>query len=79
MSSKIINDFESALQIELDKLPYEKHADAGMYNDGYLDGFEIGALWAKQFFQNRKKMKMKILNEKSNNTDLVSGIYNVEI
>lgn len=40
------NNFEELLQKELDKLPY-KHGDDGMYNDGKLDGFELGARWAK--------------------------------
>ena len=39
-------DFEEQLKIELDKLPYEKHVDDGQYNDGQLDGFELGARWA---------------------------------
>jgi hypothetical protein len=39
-------DFEEQLKIELDKLPYKKHVDDGQYNDGQLDGFELGARWA---------------------------------
>lgn len=39
-------DFEKELQKELDKLPFTKHADDGLYNDGQLDGFELGARWA---------------------------------
>ncbi len=42
-------EFESALTYELSKLPYTKHLDDGMYNDGQIDGFEIGARWAKTY------------------------------
>lgn len=45
----IDNLFESALQVELDKLPYEKHVDDGQYNNGQVVGFEVGARWAKEF------------------------------
>jgi len=41
-------EFESTLKTELDKLPYEAHADDGMFNDGMLDGFELGARWARK-------------------------------
>jgi hypothetical protein len=44
------NNFEKKLQSELDKLPYEKHLDDGMYNDGQVAGFEIGARWAFESF-----------------------------
>jgi hypothetical protein len=38
--------FDEKLQAELDKLPFESGVDDGMYNDGVLDGFELGARWA---------------------------------
>ena len=43
----MINDenFIIGLEKELAKLPYEKHLDDGQYNDGVLDGFELGAEW----------------------------------
>jgi len=37
--------FDEKLQAELDKLPFESGADDGIYNDGVLDGFELGARW----------------------------------
>ena len=42
---------------ECNKLPFEKHVDCGMYNDGQVDGFELGAKW----------MKEQILNQTYNN------------
>jgi hypothetical protein len=33
---------------ECNKLPFEKHVDCGMYNDGQIDGFELGAKWMKE-------------------------------
>ena len=42
---------------ECNKLPFEKHVDCGMYNDGQIDGFELGAKW----------MKEQILNQTYNN------------
>jgi hypothetical protein len=39
--------FESALEAELNKIPYTKHVDDGQYNDGQLAGFEKGAEWAR--------------------------------
>lgn len=43
----MINDrkFIIGLEKELAKLPYTKHLDDGQYNDGVLDGFELGAEW----------------------------------
>jgi len=38
---------------EMDKLPFSKHIDDGLYNDGQLIGFELGAKW----------MRDKILNK----------------
>lgn len=38
-------DFEQELDEQLNKLPYTKHLDDGQYNDGVLDGFELGARW----------------------------------
>jgi GT2 family glycosyltransferase len=49
-------NFESQLKAKIDELPFTKHVDAGMYNDGQIDGFEAGARWAKEKFT-----KMKIL------------------
>lgn len=43
--------FERKLQIEIDKLPYEKHVDDGQYNDGVCDGFEMGARWVWNNFK----------------------------
>lgn len=45
--------FETALQQELDKLPYTKHLDDGGFNDGQLAGFERGARWGR-CFQNKE-------------------------
>ena len=33
---------------ECNKLPFEKHVDCGMYNDGQVDGFELGAKWMRE-------------------------------
>ena len=33
---------------EMDKLPFSKHVDDGLYNDGQLMGFELGAKWMKE-------------------------------
>jgi len=38
---------------EMDKLPFSKHIDDGLFNDGQLSGFELGAQW----------MRDKILNK----------------
>ncbi len=40
---------------ECNKLPFEKHVDCGMYNDGQIDGFELGAKWMKQIILNQNK------------------------
>ena len=32
---------------EMDKLPFSKHVDDGLFNDGQLMGFELGAKWNK--------------------------------
>lgn len=42
-----MKNFEDLLQKELEKLPYIKHLDDGQYNDGRIEGFELGARWAK--------------------------------
>lgn len=44
---------DEEIEKECNKLPFEKHVDCGMYNDGQIDGFELGARW----------MKEKILNQ----------------
>lgn len=46
-----MDNFEEALQVELDKLPYEQHVDDGMYNDGKQAGFELGARWALEYIK----------------------------
>lgn len=40
---------------ECNKLPFEKHVDCGMYNDGQIDGFELGAKWMKEQILNQIK------------------------
>ena len=40
---------------EMDKLPFSKHVDDGLYNDGQLMGFELGAKWMKEQILNQKK------------------------
>lgn len=49
-----MDNFEKLLQQELDKLPYEKHVDDGLYNDGQLAGFELGAIWALNYAKSNK-------------------------
>ena len=36
---------------EMDKLPFSKHIDDGMFNDGQLNGFELGATWMRDKIQ----------------------------
>ncbi len=38
---------------EMDKLPFSKHVDDGLYNDGQLMGFELGAKWIKEQILNK--------------------------
>ena len=40
---------------EMDKLPFIKHVDDGLYNDGQLIGFELGANWIKEQILNKNK------------------------
>lgn len=40
---------------EMDKLPFTKHVDDGLYNDGQLIGFELGANWMKEQILNQNK------------------------
>ena len=40
---------------ECNKLPFEKHVDCGMYNDGQVDGFELGAKWMKEQILNQNE------------------------
>ena len=40
---------------ECNKLPFEKHVDCGLYNDGQIDGFELGAKWMKEQILNQNK------------------------
>ena len=46
---------EQEINEECNKLPFEKHVDAGMYNDGQIDGFELGAKWMKEQILNQNK------------------------
>ena len=39
---------DEEIEKECNKLPFEKHVDCGMYNDGQIDGFELGAKWMKE-------------------------------
>ena len=60
-----LNNFSQLTPIELpsdedileecNKLPFEKHVDCGMYNDGQVDGFELGAKWMKEQILNQNK------------------------
>ena len=59
--------FEMALQAELDKLPYERHVDDGMYNDGRQAGFELGARWALGFIETLLPTEEEIQTESDNN------------
>ena len=43
------------IEKECNKLPFENHVDAGMYNDGQIDGFELGAKWMKEQILNQNK------------------------
>jgi len=43
------------IEEECNKLPFEKHVDCGMYNDGQIDGFELGAKWMKEQILNQNK------------------------
>jgi len=38
--------FDEALEEKLKDLPYTPHLDDVGYNDGVIDGFELGAEWA---------------------------------
>jgi hypothetical protein len=40
---------------ECNKLPFEKHVDCGLYNDGQIDGFELGVKWMKEQILNQNK------------------------
>ena len=46
---------DDEIEKECNKLPFEKHVDAGMYNDGQIDGFELGAKWMKEQILNQDK------------------------
>lgn len=39
---------------EMDKLPFSKHIDDGMFNDGQLMGFELGAKWMRDKILNKQ-------------------------
>ena len=40
---------------EMDKLPFSKNVDDGLFNDGQLMGFELGAKWMKEQILNQNK------------------------
>ena len=46
----IPESFTTSMLEEQSKLPYEKHADDGQYNDGQIMGFQLGAEWAYRNF-----------------------------
>ena len=46
---------DEEIEKECNKLPFEKHVDCGMYNDGQIDGFELGAIWMKEQILNQNK------------------------
>lgn len=46
---------DEEIEQECNKLPFEKHVDCGMYNDGQIDGFELGAIWMKNQILNQNK------------------------
>ena len=46
---------DEKIEKECNKLPFEKHVDCGMYNDGQIDGFELGAKWMKEQILNQNK------------------------
>ena len=46
---------DEEIEKECNKLPFEKHVDCGMYNDGQIDGFELGAKWMKKQILNQNK------------------------
>ncbi len=47
---ELIKQFQTALEAEINKLPYTKHLDDGQFNDGQVSGFELGAEFARDFF-----------------------------
>lgn len=46
-----MKDFVKLLYDKLKELPYTKHVDDGQYNDGQINGFEEGAMWALNLFK----------------------------
>ncbi len=38
---------------EMNKLPFTKHLDEGRYNEGVINGFEMGVQWALKFMINK--------------------------
>ena len=70
--SKYIMDFEEDVKLispiklpsdeeigkEMDKLPFSKHVDDGLFNDGQLMGFELGAEWMKEQILNQNKTRV---------------------
>lgn len=55
VKSEGAEEFEEALDKQLDALPYTKHLDDGQYNDGQVAGFERGARWCNDFANADKK------------------------
>ena len=49
---------DEEIEKECNKLPFEKHVDCGMYNDGQIDGFELGAKWMKEQILNQNKTRV---------------------
>ena len=48
MSEPIELPSDEEIGKEMDKLPFSKHVDDGLFNDGQLMGFELGAKWMKE-------------------------------
>lgn len=42
---------DEELQAEIQKIPYTKHLDDGQFNDGVIQGFELGAKWVKEWLR----------------------------
>lgn len=38
---------DEEIEAEIQKLPYTKHLDDGQFNDGVIQGFELGARWSR--------------------------------
>ena len=40
-----MKDFEKRLKDRIEELPFTNGLDDGQYNEGVIDGFELGAIW----------------------------------